>query len=157
MSLASYYKRKAIHSIIAQDIDVDVNTYHAWADIWYVAHTMNGVISDKPLIFNPTTNLSNARLDEETASALLNIAICNHVYLTRILLCDLPCELMIHKPHFQVMKLPGVTLCKHCEHKLDHHRTNLGPLVFRDEIKASYEQAYPGCTLDDRGLIVLKP
>lgn len=161
MSLASIYMKKAIEDQAAV-ADMNVGVFHAWSDIWHVAHTRNGVRAEEPLIFNPVTNLHNARLDGETLGALLNIATCNEVYKTRVLLCMLPCELMLHRPRWQVIRDPvcaHLTLCERCAHNMLHHyeafTTQTAELQQR--MREAIERAIQGCTIDDRGSIVFKP
>jgi len=150
VSLASHFRRKAIQGAIG-DADENAGIYHAWAVMWHVEHMIGDQIAEVPLMFNPATNLSNARLDNATLGALVNVAKCNKVYRTRIHLCELPCELMTNKPHFQLMKVDGCTLCPACEHNLAHH-AEMWQCVPADVQANIRDHAPPGVIITELGM-----
>lgn len=159
MSLESIYRRKVVADQAAA-AEVNTGVYHAWADLWHVAHK-RGEPCDytiEVLLFNPDKNLSNAANDDRTLSALVNIAQCNEVYKTRIHLCQVPYELMVSRPKWHVLHVDGGTLCAYCDHNMQHQFEafqGLSPearLGFRESMR----KLFPWCEVDDRGLCVLR-
>lgn len=155
MSLSTHYYEKAKREQSAA-ADVDAGVYHATAEIWMVGHTRDGVLATDRLIFNPKTNLNGAA--GYVMPQLMNIALVNTVYVTKVKLCSLPCELMMYRPNWRVLRLEGHKLCERCAHNIEHQieRFQALPDDAREMLRNEWEARWPHCKLDERGIMVLR-
>jgi hypothetical protein len=137
-------------------VDVNSGIYHAFVHMWRV-ETCDP--EHQVVMFNPKYNLDNAAAD--AVGLLFDLALANRVVSTREKLCNLSCDLMIRRPNWSVIRdhtLSHLTLCKDCEHNMQHHYESFTQLSEhdREHIRKMIEEAHKECTIDPSGAIVLK-